>query len=708
MNVIPKLITDNPELLLYIDGKSHTTVLGGIKLTGFDRLKVTLKIVCGGNTNRAFRHNLDLYNSVHIEQLIEKAGDALDIAAAELAGVISRIVPPKAVSAMRAAANWNLSQATVGELLLKFVYDDLGRVIEKTVPGAAVLYMVYDPLNRPVLMQDGNMRSAHQWNYMKYDMKGRVISQGIYTDNTYLTRSTMQQYVTSLNYASSYYEDRSSSASGGYYTNIIFPTANTEPLAYSYYDDYDLDNNGSPDYSYQSQSLSGEASPALYTRGMLTAIRKRTVGGGLANLWLTSVMFYDKKASLIQTLRNNQLNTAVNNSTTRVPDFTGKVLITKVVRIAGSTTTVVQDTYSYDHAGRLTAIDQSLNTAAAATHLVSYQYNELGQLVTRNLQPSPSAFPDDIVLNGPQSLSAGQTQTYTAAHSIQLQTGFKVATGATFKAQIQGSGALQTVDYRYNIRGQLVSMNNSTLVNDGVTNSDSKDAFGMELLYDQTDASLGNAAYYNGQVSAVKWMARAGTLTQRSYRYTYDDQNRLSAAIYADRLNGSGSWGNLSAYDEKAITYDQNGNITALKRNAMAGSAINEVDNLQYTYDGNQLTNVTDGAGSNYTAVGFKNLTGSAAPYIYDSNGNLIQDYKKGVAFAYNYINRTDKVTITTSTGRYISYTYEADGTMTVNSSMITGRFRRLRIMSMGLFTKIVLCLILGCRKGGCEIRAVP
>src|ERR1700744_5563769 len=91
MNIVPKLISDNPELLLYIDGKLHITVLGGIKLTGFDRLKVTLKIVCGGNTNRAFRHNLDLYNSVQAEHLVDKASEALDIAAAELAGVISRL-----------------------------------------------------------------------------------------------------------------------------------------------------------------------------------------------------------------------------------------------------------------------------------------------------------------------------------------------------------------------------------------------------------------------------------------------------------------------------------------------------------------------------------------------------------------------------------------------------------------------------------------
>jgi hypothetical protein len=49
--------------LLYL-GKLHITILGGIKLTGFDRLKVTLKMVSSGNNSKAFRHNLDLYNSV--------------------------------------------------------------------------------------------------------------------------------------------------------------------------------------------------------------------------------------------------------------------------------------------------------------------------------------------------------------------------------------------------------------------------------------------------------------------------------------------------------------------------------------------------------------------------------------------------------------------------------------------------------------------
>jgi hypothetical protein len=45
-----KLITDNPELLMYLDGKLHVMILGGIKLTCLDRLKVTLRLIGTDNT----------------------------------------------------------------------------------------------------------------------------------------------------------------------------------------------------------------------------------------------------------------------------------------------------------------------------------------------------------------------------------------------------------------------------------------------------------------------------------------------------------------------------------------------------------------------------------------------------------------------------------------------------------------------------------
>jgi hypothetical protein len=89
MGKIPNLIIDNPELLLYLNGKLHITILGGIKLTGFDRLKVTLKLVCTDKKQTVFRHSLDLYNSIQTEQLIEKAADALEISTREISTAIA-------------------------------------------------------------------------------------------------------------------------------------------------------------------------------------------------------------------------------------------------------------------------------------------------------------------------------------------------------------------------------------------------------------------------------------------------------------------------------------------------------------------------------------------------------------------------------------------------------------------------------------------
>ncbi|WP_290243310.1 hypothetical protein [Pedobacter aquatilis] len=66
--------------------------MGGIKLTGLDRLKVTLKLIIIGKPSNAFRHNLDLYNSMQSEQLIEKASEALDISSSELSQVINGLV----------------------------------------------------------------------------------------------------------------------------------------------------------------------------------------------------------------------------------------------------------------------------------------------------------------------------------------------------------------------------------------------------------------------------------------------------------------------------------------------------------------------------------------------------------------------------------------------------------------------------------------
>jgi RHS repeat-associated protein len=196
----------------------------------------------------------------------------------------------------------------------------------------------------------------------------------------------------------------------------------------------------------------------------------------------------------------------------------------------------------------------------------------------------------------------------------------------------------------------------------------------MDLLYEQTDANLGNTGRYDGNISAVKWMtldAANVKINERSYKYSYNLLNRLTASSYAER--GSTSTGsfnvNVNGFNEDNITYDVNGNILTLRRNSstIGASSNMQVDDLTYTYDTtnpNRLKTVTDGTGANYTSYGFRNLTGSTGDYGYDSSGNLTADPYKGLTLSYNILNKTDSIIITTATKRYLRYTYNSAGQM--------------------------------------------
>jgi DNA primase/DNA-binding MarR family transcriptional regulator len=75
-----QLITANPELLVYDSGMLLITVMGGIKLTGLDRMKVTLKVEHKAKACLPVRHHLDLYNHPHTEQLVNKLAESFDMA----------------------------------------------------------------------------------------------------------------------------------------------------------------------------------------------------------------------------------------------------------------------------------------------------------------------------------------------------------------------------------------------------------------------------------------------------------------------------------------------------------------------------------------------------------------------------------------------------------------------------------------------------
>lgn len=87
-----KLNTCNAELLLYDDHDLYIEVLGGIKITGLDRMKVTLKILHKETTQLPIWHSLDLYHHVQREQLMNNIADAFDIGTTVINQIIAELI----------------------------------------------------------------------------------------------------------------------------------------------------------------------------------------------------------------------------------------------------------------------------------------------------------------------------------------------------------------------------------------------------------------------------------------------------------------------------------------------------------------------------------------------------------------------------------------------------------------------------------------
>jgi len=151
----------------------------------------------------------------------------------------------------------------------------------------------------------------------------------------------------------------------------------------------------------------------------------------------------------------------------------------------------------------------------------------------------------------------------------------------------------------------------------------------------------------------------AGT---RTYKFTYDALNRLKTAVYT---------GKTGENYNTSYSYDNNGNITKLNRfGYTVGTTHANIDNLTYTYNGNQLIGVNDVNSPTNQVYGFKdNNTFNVATsgnintheYRYDKNGNLIKDFNKQIdTLQYNYLNLP--VWVDLGENNFIEYLYDAAG----------------------------------------------
>src|SRR5690606_12957951 len=236
--------------------------------------------------------------------------------------------------------------------------------------------------------------------------------------------------------------------------------------------------------------------------------------------------------------------------------------------------------------------------------------------------------------------------------------------GGDAALQAEQSTGLQTIDYSYNIRGWLKTINYDTEADN--------DLFNFKIAYNNP-TTPGATPLYNGNISETFWKT-ANDNNERGYDYTYDALNRIKAANYHGYYELTEAPSAIENYTVSGINYDKNGNILSLKRYGyyeLEGvKGIDIIDHLTYAYTplSNQLKNVTDNA----YIEGFKdgnNGNTLSQDYEYDINGNMTTDRNKGItSIAYNHINLPTRVVFEnldpqySTTWKAITYTYDATG----------------------------------------------
>ena len=294
-----------------------------------------------------------------------------------------------------------------------------------------------------------------------------------------------------------------------------------------------------------------------------------------------------------------------------------------------------------------------------------------------NFEGSPTKEKHVHIVPGQASVTEVHTYTYDLANrllksvyqlndkdSITLVDNIYDEVGRLFVDRRNGVPELRT-NYSYNLRSWLKGV--------------SSPLFSQTLNYQETINDI--SPCYNGNISSLFWRTAQNNASnalisspEKGYGFTYDGLSRLKDAVYGE---GASLNQNRNRFNEQITGYDKMGNILGLLRYGQTGTdSYGLIDNLNLTYNGNQLESVYDNATNCVFGNGmeFKDVVHETVEYAYDKNGNLTKDLNKNITeIQYNILNLPSHIRF--AGGSSIVYEYAADGskirtTHTINDNV--------------------------------------
>ena len=464
-------------------------------------------------------------------------------------------------------------------------YDRFGNVIREHTPGGSTVEYVYDARNRQVLRDDGRAILT------LYDAYDRVV------EERYVSRSQAAS-LTALRemFRQTAIHTMSQSALSGY-----FPTIRTLRTAeYFPFGSFVYPSSGDGAFIPEAGIATAADLETVRVGGQLrseTVYPAPDTGGSIPSgaPSVTRYYHYDSKGRVIQ-VKEKWTDGRLHRVSTKY-SFTGDVLATREVAVLEAEpgggedrTSSLATFYTRDPRGRVLSCARVLDDTDTLAR-VFYAYDDLGRLSGK-------------------------------------------AVGEVNYPSVQSTVS-------YDLHGWTTGI--STAMRDDGGSLDT--AFAEALRY-ASPVKDQAAARYDGNISETAFTHAAGNYSTSTdtWSYRYDALKRLTDA---NHYVGASSSASLSD-TERGITYDLNGNVTALKRYGSSGLK----NDLSFSHTGNRMTALSD-ANATGPDAGTKTCS-------YDAWGNLTYDGRKGMSVNWNILNLAGGATRSSGS---LSYAWLSDGT---------------------------------------------
>ena len=514
-------------------------------------------------------------------------------------GKLCAVLPP-ALSDQLSVGNIPAEKLDMYGYLYK--YDVAGNLMAKKLPGISWEYYVYNVNNNLIFSQNGEERKRGEWKFSIPDAFGRVCLQGVCkVAIDPFDNPYLKPIFSGLSnwYVCQYV---GSTEYGGYQFSgsLMAGLVGPKPLVQviNYYDNYD--------FMYRTDLSARDEFRYTHEEGF--AATSSSAKGMLTGIAKLHTDAYDQ-------YRNGEYGVdSPYNYSVMYYDDRGRLSQTVSDNHLGG---MDRDFFSYDFNGN--ALRHLHRQTGAGNEILSdsytYEYDHAERLV-KALHRLGDAQEVILIDNVYDDLGRLSRKTFH-------------------------NGLLNT-SYSYNIRSWLT----------GITGS----SFEQVLHY--TDGT--GIPYYNGNISSMVWKSGEDDI-MRGYRFTYDNLNRLTNAVYGE---GGVLVQNQNRFNEQVTGYDKMSNILGIKRSGQTSSTgYGLIDDLAMSYNGNQLKSVSDRATNSVYGNGFdfKDGVNKEAEYEYDENGNMTKDLNKKILnIQYNCLNLPSRIEF--ENGHIISYLYDADG----------------------------------------------